>query len=53
VATGTHDGHDAGQLPAVFLGERICRLLPVKIVRNAAAAIFAAIGVWVLLDLLG
>ena len=38
--------------PAVFLGERITRIVPLNYVRMAAAAIFAAIGVWILIDAL-
>jgi putative Ca2+/H+ antiporter (TMEM165/GDT1 family) len=33
-------------IPAVFLGEAVTKIVPLKYVRIAAAIIFAAIGVW-------
>jgi len=52
VAAGTTLGMMIANVPAVYLGERINRLIPMKAVRIGAAAIFAAIGIWALLDLL-
>jgi hypothetical protein len=40
-------------IPAVFLGEAVTTIVPLKYVRIAAAIIFAAIGVWVVLAALG
>jgi phenylacetate-CoA ligase len=40
-------------IPAVFLGEAVTKIVPLKYVRIAAAIIFAAIGVWVVLAALG
>lgn len=53
VALGTTIGMMIANVPAVYLGERICRALPMKAVRIAAALIFAVIGVWALIDLFG
>ena len=53
VALGTTIGMMIANVPAVYLGERICRALPMRAVRIAAALIFAAIGVWALIDLFG
>lgn len=53
VAIGTTIGMMIANVPAVYLGERICRALPMKAVRITAAAIFAAIGLWALIDLFG
>ena len=48
VTAGTTLGMMLANVPAVFLGERITRIVPLNIVRMIAAAIFAAIGVWIL-----
>lgn len=53
VAAGTTLGMMIANVPAVYLGERINRLVPVRAVRLGAAMIFAAIGVWALIDLAG
>jgi len=53
VALGTTIGMMIANVPAVYLGERICRVLPMRAVRIAAALIFAAIGLWALIDLFG
>lgn len=48
VTAGTTLGMMLANVPAVLLGERITRVVPLNIVRLVAAAIFAAIGVWIL-----
>lgn len=52
VTAGTTLGMMLANVPAVFLGERITRIVPLNIVRMIAAAIFAAIGVWILVAVL-
>ena len=37
----------AANVPAVFLGEAVTRVVPLKYVRYAAAALFAGIGAWI------
>lgn len=51
VTAGTTLGMMLANVPAVFLGERITRLVPLRYVRAAAAAIFAVLGVWTLATL--
>lgn len=51
VAIGTTLGMMIANVPAVFLGERITRIVPLKMVRIAAAAIFAALGAWALWEI--
>ena len=53
VAIGTTLGMMLANVPAVFLGERMTRLVPLKVMRIAAAALFAVLGGWALWDLLG
>lgn len=53
VAAGTTIGMMIANAPAVYLGDRIQRIVPMKAVRIGAAAIFAALGVWALADLGG
>jgi putative Ca2+/H+ antiporter (TMEM165/GDT1 family) len=36
-------------VPAVLLGEAVTRIVPLRVVRLVAAAMFALIGAWVLL----
>jgi Ca2+/H+ antiporter, TMEM165/GDT1 family len=36
-------------VPAVYFGEAVTKIIPLKYVRIAAAFIFAAIGLWVVL----
>ena len=50
VVSGTTLGMLLANVPAVLLGERIARVLPVRLVHRIAAAIFAILG---LLTLLG
>ena len=45
VALGTTLGMLAANVPAVLLGERIDRLLPLKWIRFAAAALFVVLGI--------
>lgn len=49
VTAGTTLGMMAANIPAVFLGEAATKVVPLKYVRMAAAAIFAVIGLWVVL----
>jgi Ca2+/H+ antiporter, TMEM165/GDT1 family len=47
VTAGTTLGMMLANVPAVYFGEAITRLVPLNVVRIAAAALFAAIGLWV------
>jgi putative Ca2+/H+ antiporter (TMEM165/GDT1 family) len=47
VTVGTTAGMMLANVPAVFLGEAVTRIVPMKIVRTAAALVFAAIGLWI------
>lgn len=49
VATGTTLGMMLANVPAVILGEAAATRIPMKYVRWAAAACFAAIGIWILI----
>jgi Ca2+/H+ antiporter, TMEM165/GDT1 family len=49
VTIGTTIGMMAANIPAVLFGEAATRVVPLRYVRMAAAAIFALIGVWVML----
>jgi putative Ca2+/H+ antiporter (TMEM165/GDT1 family) len=49
VAIGTTLGMMIADVPAVLLGEAATKIVPLNIVRIIAAAVFALIGVWVLL----
>ncbi|MSP75910.1 MAG: TMEM165/GDT1 family protein [Rhodospirillaceae bacterium] len=49
VTIGTTIGMMLANVPAVYLGEAATKIVPLKYVRMAAAAIFAVIGVWVVL----
>jgi putative Ca2+/H+ antiporter (TMEM165/GDT1 family) len=48
VTIGTTLGMMLANVPAVFLGEAATKIVPLKYVRMVAAAVFAAIGVWVI-----
>jgi Ca2+/H+ antiporter, TMEM165/GDT1 family len=48
VTIGTTLGMMAANIPAVFLGEAATKVVPLRIVRIVAAALFALIGLWVL-----
>jgi putative Ca2+/H+ antiporter (TMEM165/GDT1 family) len=49
VAVGTTLGMMIADAPAVLLGEAATKIVPLNVVRIIAAAVFALIGVWVLL----
>ncbi|THD80694.1 MAG: TMEM165/GDT1 family protein [Phenylobacterium sp.] len=53
VAAGTTIGMLIADVPAIFLGEAVTRIVPLNVVRMVAAAIFGLIGVWVLLAAFG
>jgi len=53
VAAGTTLGMMIANVPAVLLGEAATKVVPLHVVRIAAAAIFALIGAWVLLAAFG
>jgi putative Ca2+/H+ antiporter (TMEM165/GDT1 family) len=46
VAAGTTTGMMLANIPAVFLGHNVTRVLPIKFLRIAAAALYAVLGVW-------
>lgn len=50
VAAGTTLGMMAANAPAVLLGEAATRVVPLRIVRGVAAALFAALGAWILVS---
>lgn len=52
VTLGTTLGMMAANAPAVLFGEAMTRLVPLNYVRMAAAAVFALIGVWVIVSVL-
>lgn len=52
VAIGTTLGMMIANVPAVFLGERITRIIPMRIMRIAAAIIFVLLGVLAIRELL-
>ena len=49
VVTGTTAGMMIANVPAVLLGDRVARRMPVRLIHLAAAAIFAAMGILALL----
>lgn len=51
VALGTTAGMMIANVPAVLLGDRITRIVPMKAVRIGAALVFAGIGAWALVSL--
>ena len=53
VTAGTTLGMLIADVPAVLLGEAATRIVPLRVVRVGAAAIFALIGAWVLLAAFG
>ncbi|MFC0202693.1 TMEM165/GDT1 family protein [Novosphingobium soli] len=53
VMAGTTLGMMIANAPAVFLGERITRLVPLSLVRTIAALAFLAIGLWLLAQTAG
>ena len=53
VALGTTLGMMVANVPAVFLGHELIRRVPMKVVRMVTAALFAVIGLWLLLQTAG
>ena len=53
VTIGTTIGMMLANVPAVLLGEAATRIVPLRHVRIAAAALFAAIGLWIVLAATG
>ena len=53
VAAGTTLGMMIADAPAVFLGDKLVRIVPLKIARIVAAVMFAGIGIWQLAVTLG
>jgi putative Ca2+/H+ antiporter (TMEM165/GDT1 family) len=53
VAAGTTLGMMLANVPAVFLGHELIRRVPLHVVRWVTAALFAAIGLWLLLQTAG
>ena len=51
VVAGTTLGMMIANVPAVFLGERITRVVPIPVVHRVAALIFAVLGVMALLNI--
>jgi putative Ca2+/H+ antiporter (TMEM165/GDT1 family) len=50
IAVGTTLGMMLANVPAVFFGEAVTKVVPLKYVRWSAAVVFAIIGIWVLLS---
>jgi putative Ca2+/H+ antiporter (TMEM165/GDT1 family) len=50
VAAGTTTGMLIADVPAVLFGERAARLVPLPVMRRIAAALFAALGLWILVS---
>lgn len=48
VTAGTTLGMMLANVPAVYFGEAVTRIVPLRYVRMAAAAVFALIGAWVI-----
>lgn len=53
VTMGTTLGMMLANVPAVFLGEAVTRVVPLRYVRIGAAIVFALIGIWVIVSTLG
>lgn len=53
VAIGTTLGMMIANVPAVILGEKVTKVVPLNYVRVGAALIFLALGVWAFIDTLG
>jgi Ca2+/H+ antiporter, TMEM165/GDT1 family len=53
VTLGTTLGMMLANVPAVFFGEAVTRVVPLKYVRVGAAILFAVIGVWIIVAALG
>ncbi len=53
VTLGTTIGMMAANIPAVFFGEAVTKVVPLHYVRIAAAIVFALLGVWAIANALG
>jgi putative Ca2+/H+ antiporter (TMEM165/GDT1 family) len=53
VTLGTTLGMMLANVPAVFFGEAVTRVVPLKYVRVGAAILFATIGAWIIVAALG
>ncbi|OFW98525.1 MAG: hypothetical protein A3E78_10240 [Alphaproteobacteria bacterium RIFCSPHIGHO2_12_FULL_63_12] len=53
VAAGTTLGMMIANIPAVYFGEAATKIVPLKYVRLAAAAVFLVIGLWVIVNAMG
>ncbi|KAF0177772.1 MAG: TMEM165/GDT1 family protein [Hyphomonadaceae bacterium] len=53
VTAGTTAGMMLANAPAVFLGEKMTQIAPLRYVRTAAALVFLALGIWALAEALG
>jgi putative Ca2+/H+ antiporter (TMEM165/GDT1 family) len=51
VTTGTTLGMMIANVPAVVFGDRICKLIPLKIVRTCAALMFIILGTLMLVNI--
>jgi putative Ca2+/H+ antiporter (TMEM165/GDT1 family) len=49
VIAGTTLGLMLADAPVVWLGERMTRLVPLRVVHTASALLFAGLGLWALL----
>ena len=53
VAAGTTLGMMLVNAPSVFLGDRLMRVVPLKLARTVAALLFLMLGLWQLASALG
>ncbi len=53
VTIGTTLGMMLANVPAIYFGDRIVEVVPLKLVRMVAAALFLVIGVWIALENFG
>ena len=53
VTLGTTLGMMLANVPAVYFGQRIVNVVPLRTVRMVAATLFAGIGIWVVLETAG
>lgn len=53
VAAGTTTGMMLANIPAVFLGHNITRILPIRYLQIAAALIYLALGLWSIAETAG
>jgi putative Ca2+/H+ antiporter (TMEM165/GDT1 family) len=53
VAAGTTTGMMVANIPAVYLGHAVTKVLPIRVLRIVAALAYLALGVWGLADALG